>query len=110
MRRKSRAAQLSRKVALNFVLLGRPTRLEHDRMAVAVGRFDVFQVGIEPTIGSKIQKSRPCLIISPDEMNRHIKTVNVAPMTKQRILKNSVGQRCGEEASGVKLRTMVIRK
>jgi mRNA interferase MazF len=52
-------------------------------MAVVVRRFDVFLVGLDPTIGSEIQKSRPCLIISPDEMNRHIKTVIIAPMTTQ---------------------------
>jgi mRNA interferase MazF len=52
-------------------------------MALVVRRFDVFLVGLDPTIGSEIQKSRPCLIISPDEMNRHIKTVIIAPMTTQ---------------------------
>ena len=38
-------------------------------------------MNLDPTIGSEIRKTRPCLIISPDEMNRHIKTVIVAPMT-----------------------------
>jgi mRNA interferase MazF len=38
-------------------------------------------ISLDPTVGSEIQKTRPCLIISPDEMNRHIKTVIVAPMT-----------------------------
>lgn len=52
-------------------------------MALVVRRFDVFLVGLDPTIGSEIQKSRPCLIISPDEMNRYIKTVIIAPMTTQ---------------------------
>lgn len=46
-----------------------------------VSRFDVFMVNLEPTIGSEIKKTRPCLIISPDEMNRHIRTVIIAPMT-----------------------------
>jgi mRNA interferase MazF len=50
-------------------------------MAVVVKRFDVFVVSLDPTVGSEIQKSRPCLIISPDEMNRHIQTVIIAPMT-----------------------------
>jgi mRNA interferase MazF len=50
-------------------------------MAVVVNRFDVFLINLDPTIGSEIQKTRPCLIISPDEMNRHIRTVIVAPMT-----------------------------
>ena len=44
-------------------------------------RFDVFLVNLDPTIGSEIQKTRPCLIISPDEMNRSIRTVIIAPMT-----------------------------
>jgi mRNA interferase MazF len=50
-------------------------------VAVVVQRFDVFLVSLDPTVGSEIQKSRPCLIISPDEMNRHIRTVIMAPMT-----------------------------
>ncbi len=44
-------------------------------------RFDVHLVNLDPTIGSEIKKTRPCLIISPDEMNRYINTVIVAPMT-----------------------------
>ena len=44
-------------------------------------RFDVFLVNLDPTVGSEIQKTRPCVVISPDEMNRHIATVIVAPMT-----------------------------
>ena len=38
-------------------------------------------INLDPTVGSEIQKTRPCLVISPDEMNRHIRTVIVAPMT-----------------------------
>ncbi len=48
---------------------------------MVVNRFDVCLINLDPTIGSEIQKTRPCLIISPDEMNRHIRTVIVAPMT-----------------------------
>lgn len=44
-------------------------------------RFDVYLVRLDPTKGSEIKKTRPCLIISPNEMNRHIRTVIVAPMT-----------------------------
>jgi len=44
-------------------------------------RFEVYLVNLDPTLGSEIQKTRPCLIISPDEMNDHIATVIVAPMT-----------------------------
>ena len=50
-------------------------------MAMVVNRFDVYLINLDPTIGSEIQKARPCLIISPDEMNRHIRTVIIAPMT-----------------------------
>jgi mRNA interferase MazF len=50
-------------------------------MAVVVKRFDVYLVNLDPTIGSEIQKTRPCLVISPDEMNRNIRTVIIAPMT-----------------------------
>jgi len=50
-------------------------------MAMVVNRFDVYLINLDPTIGSEIKKIRPCLIISPDEMNRHIHTVIVAPMT-----------------------------
>jgi mRNA interferase MazF len=50
-------------------------------MAMVVKRFDVYLTNLDPTIGSEIQKTRPCLIISPDEMNRYIRTVIVAPMT-----------------------------
>ena len=46
-----------------------------------VKRFDVFFVNLDPTIGHEIKKSRPCLVISPDEMNKYISTVIVAPMT-----------------------------
>lgn len=48
-----------------------------------VKRFDVYFVTLDPTRGSEIQKTRPCLVISPDEMNRFIRTVIVAPMTSQ---------------------------
>ena len=50
-------------------------------MGVAVNRFDVYLVNLDPTIGREIRKTRPCLVVSPDEMNRYIHTVIVAPMT-----------------------------
>ena len=46
-----------------------------------VNRFDVYLVSLDPTTGSEIKKSRPCVIISPDEMNSVLSTVIVAPMT-----------------------------
>lgn len=50
-------------------------------MAMVVKRFDVYLINLDPTIGGEIRKTRPCLVISPDEMNRFIRTVIVAPMT-----------------------------
>lgn len=50
-------------------------------MDLAIKRFDVFLVALDPTVGSELKKTRPCLVISPDEMNRHLNTVLVAPMT-----------------------------
>ena len=46
-----------------------------------VKRFDVFLINLNPAKGHEIQKVRPCLVISPDEMNQHISTVIIAPMT-----------------------------
>lgn len=48
---------------------------------MVIRRFDVCLIQLDPTLGSEIQKTRPCLVISPDEMNRWIKTLIVAPMT-----------------------------
>jgi mRNA interferase MazF len=48
---------------------------------VVARRFEVYLVNLDPTVGRKMQKMRPCVVISPDEMNRHVQTVIVAPMT-----------------------------
>ncbi len=48
---------------------------------MVIKRFDVCLVNFDPTVGSEIRKARPCLIVSPDEMNRYIATVIAAPMT-----------------------------
>ena len=53
-------------------------------MAVVVERFGVYLVALDPTVGHEISKTRPCLVISPDEMNRQLRTVIVAPMTTAR--------------------------
>lgn len=50
-------------------------------MAMVVKRFDVYLVNLDPTVESEIQKTWPCLVVSPDEMNRNIRTVIIAPMT-----------------------------
>jgi mRNA interferase MazF len=48
---------------------------------VVAQRFDVYLVNLDPTFGSEIRKTRPCVIVSPNEMNRYLHTVIVAPMT-----------------------------
>ena len=50
-------------------------------MGMVVRRFEIYLVNLDPTVGSEIKKTRPCVIISPDEMNHHIATVIIAPMT-----------------------------
>lgn len=47
----------------------------------AVLRGQVYLVVLDPTVGSEIRKTRPCLVVSPDELNEHLRTVIVAPMT-----------------------------
>jgi mRNA interferase MazF len=47
----------------------------------AIRRGDVFVVALDPTIGREIRKTRPCVVLSPDELNRHLETVVVAPLT-----------------------------
>ena len=46
-------------------------------------RGEIWVVNLDPTIGSEIQKSRPCVVVSPSEMNAHLRTVMVAPMTSK---------------------------
>lgn len=46
-----------------------------------VRRGDVFLVALDPTMGREIKKTRPCAVLSPDELNQHLSTVMVAPMT-----------------------------
>lgn len=48
---------------------------------MVVHRFDVWLVNLDPTVGSEIRKTRPALVVSPDEMNTSISTVIIAPMT-----------------------------
>jgi mRNA interferase MazF len=48
---------------------------------MVISRFEVYLVSLDPTIGREIRKTRPCLVVSPDEMNHNIRTSTVAPMT-----------------------------
>ena len=50
-------------------------------MGMVIAQYDVFLVALDPTLGHEIKKSRPCAVISPDEMNRHLATVIIAPLT-----------------------------
>jgi len=44
-------------------------------------QYDIYLISLDPAVGHEIKKSRPCVVISPDEMNQHISTVIIAPMT-----------------------------
>ena len=46
-----------------------------------IKQYQIILVNLDPTIGSEIKKTRPCVVISPDEMNRHLRTIIIAPMT-----------------------------
>jgi mRNA interferase MazF len=52
-------------------------------VGVVVDRFDLFLVALDPTIGSEIKKTRPCVIISPNEMNKFSNTIIIAPLTSK---------------------------
>ncbi len=56
-----------------------------------VNRGEVYLVNLDPTVGSEVQKTRPCVVVSPDEMNQYIRTIVIAPMTtKQRNYKSRI--------------------
>lgn len=46
-----------------------------------INQYAIVLVNLDRTVGSEIKKTRPCVVISPDEMNRHLKTIVLAPMT-----------------------------
>ena len=48
---------------------------------MGIKQYDILLVNLDPTIGSEIKKTRPCLVVSPNEMNQNLKTVVIAPMT-----------------------------
>ena len=50
-------------------------------MGSVISQYDVYLINLDPTVGHEIKKTRPCLVISPDEMNDNISTVIIAPMT-----------------------------
>ena len=50
-------------------------------MGMVIKQYDIFLISLDPTIGHEIKKVRPCIVISPNEMNEHISTIIIAPMT-----------------------------
>jgi mRNA interferase MazF len=46
-----------------------------------INQYQIILVNLDPTMGSEIKKTRPCVVISPNEMNKYLKTVVIAPMT-----------------------------
>jgi len=48
---------------------------------MGIDQYHIVLVNLDPTVGSEIKKTRPCLVISPNEMNRHLETIVIAPMT-----------------------------
>ena len=50
---------------------------------MVIKQYDVFLINLDPTLGHEIKKSRPCVVVSPNEMNDHIATVIIAPLTTQ---------------------------
>lgn len=52
-------------------------------MGMVIRQYDIVLINLDPTVGHEIKKVRPCVVISPNEMNEHIETVIIAPMTSQ---------------------------
>lgn len=48
---------------------------------MGISQYDIVLVNLDPTKGNEIKKTRPCLVISPDEINRNLKVITIAPMT-----------------------------
>ncbi len=50
---------------------------------MVISQYDIVLVNLDPTVGAEIKKTRPCVIVSPDEMNRNLNTIVIAPMTSK---------------------------
>ena len=48
---------------------------------MGINQYDIVLVNLDPTVGSEIKKTRPCIVISPDEMNKYLQTIVIAPLT-----------------------------
>ena len=62
-------------------MVRRPGPARRDPVQASVLRGEVWLVVLDPTVGSEIQKTRPCIIVSPAETHDHLRTVLAAPMT-----------------------------
>jgi mRNA interferase MazF len=69
-------------------------------MAMTIKQYEIYWINLDPTVGSEIQKTRPGVIISPNEMNNNIDTIIIAPLTTKshnyptRLKTNVVGKEC----------------
>lgn len=52
-------------------------------MSFSIHQYEIVRVNLDPTVGSEIKKTRPCVVISPDEINNNLRTVVIAPITSQ---------------------------
>lgn len=73
-----------------------------------MNRYEIYAVNLDPTIGAEINKTRPCVIISPDEMNKHLLTVQVAPLTSQERLIPSRVKIEANSTSGLKNNSFAV--
>ena len=48
-----------------------------------IKQYQIIIVNLDPTVGSEIRKTRPCAVLSPDEMNKHLRTITIAPITSK---------------------------
>jgi mRNA interferase MazF len=64
-------------------MVKRPRPPQRDSVQLSIVRGEVWLVVLDPTVGSEIKKTRPCVVVSPPEIHDHLRTVLVAPMTTQ---------------------------
>lgn len=69
-----------------------------------VKQYEVYWVNLDPTVGSEMKKVRPCLVVSPDEMNKYLNTITIAPLTtRSKSYPTRVKVQIGEKASWIVL-------
>lgn len=71
---------------------------------MVINQYDIFWINLDPTIGHEVKKTRPCVVISPDEMNDHINTIIIAPVTSTvKIYPSRVGCKINNRRSAIML-------